>query len=122
MAEEVQNAAMNVPRSMMISTIVNGILAFGTLLTLLFHIENIEDAITNAPNGLPFIRIFEVGVGTKAGATIMVSIIMTLVLCTQVAGLASASRMVWSFARDRGLPGHVALSKVRRTTLSMFNY
>lgn len=112
MAEEVQHASKNVPKSMILSTIINGALALGTLLTLLFHIPNIGDVMENAPNGLLFIQIFELGVGSKAGATVMTSIIMTLVLCTQVAGLASASRMVWSFARDRGLPGYSALSKV----------
>lgn len=42
----------------------------------------------------------------------MASIITALALCADVGFLASASRMVWSFARDRGLPGWKFLSRV----------
>lgn len=112
MSEEVQNAAKNVPRSMILSTVINGVLAFGILLATLFCMGNIEEALETAPNGFPFMVIFASGVGSKAGATAMTSIVILLQLCSATAGMAAASRMMWSFARDRGLPGHSTLRKV----------
>jgi amino acid transporter len=115
MSEEVKNAPRNVPRAMIISTVINGVLAFGILLATLFCMGNIEEALEAAPNGFPFIIIFASGVGSKAGATAMTSIIIVLELCSATAGLAAASRMMWSFARDRGLPAHSTLRKVPYT-------
>lgn len=112
MAEEVRNAEMNVPRSMIISVIVNGMLSFGVLLMLLFYAGSVEGATRNAPNGYPFIAIFAQGIGSNAGATGLTSIVALLELCSATASLAAASRMMWSFARDRGLPAHKHLSKV----------
>jgi choline transport protein len=43
----------------------------------------------------------------------MVSIIIFLEFCSAMGCLAAASRMTWSFARDRGLPYSRALSMVR---------
>lgn len=113
MSEEVRNAAKNVPRSMIYSTLLNGVLAFGILLAVLFHMGSMEDAMNNAPNGFPFIAIFASSVGSKAGATAMTSLIIVLELFCCVDSVAAASRMMWSFARDRGLPGHATLKKVR---------
>lgn len=97
---------------MILSTIINGLLALGMLLAVLFCAGNVEDAVKNAPNGYPFIIIFAAGVRSNAGATAMASIVLVLELCSAAAGLAAASRMMWSFARDRGLPEHRRLSKV----------
>lgn len=112
MSEEVKGSTRNVARSMILSIVINGLLAFGMLLAVLFCAGNVEEAVSNAPNGYPFVVIFAVGVRSKAGATAMASIVLVLELCSAAAGLAAASRMMWSFARDRGLPGHLRLSKV----------
>ena len=115
MSEEIQDASENVPRSMILSTVINGLLAFGMLLVVLFCAGDIDDAIANAPNGYPFITIFAAGVGSNAGATAMASIVLVLELCSAAAGLAAASRMMWAFARDRGFPGSAVLSRVGKT-------
>lgn len=41
----------------------------------------------------------------------MASLIVGLLLCAVIGFLATASRMTWSFARDRGLPFHRFISK-----------
>ena len=114
MSEEVKDAPRNVAKSMILSTIINGVLAFGMLLVVLFCAGDVTDAINNAPNGYPFVLIFAQAVGSNGGATAMASIVLILELCSAAAGLAAASRMMWSFARDRGLPGSAILSKVGR--------
>lgn len=112
MSEEVKDSQKNVPRSMILSILINGVLAFGMLLAILFASGNLQNLLQDAPNGYPFITIFANTVGSNAGATGMTAIIVVLELCSTMGALAAASRMMWSFARDRGLPGHTHLSKV----------
>jgi choline transport protein len=114
MSEEVRNASTDVPRSMLLSLGINGSLALGMLFAVLFSANDVQGLIEdqNASTS-PFIRIFHTAVGSKVGATIMVSIIVLLEFCSAMGCLAAASRMTWSFARDRGLPFSRALSMVR---------
>lgn len=109
MSEEVKNASRDVARSMLLSLLINGCLAFGMLLAILFSAPE----IINVPEeGFNFISIFVHAVGSKAGASIMTSIIIVLEFCSTLGCLAAASRMTWSFARDRGLPFARYLSMV----------
>jgi amino acid transporter len=115
MSEEVKNASTDVPRSMLTSLAINGTLAVGMLLAVLFSASDIEALLMEDSALSPFIRIFRGAVGSSAGATIMVSIIIALEFCSAMGCLAAASRMTWSFARDRGLPFSRALSMVSST-------
>ena len=116
MSEEGKDAPRNVAKPMIFSTIINGHLAFGMLLVVLFCAGDVTDATNNAPNEYPFVVIFANAVGSNGGATAMASIVLVLELCSATAGLAAASRMMWSFAIDRGLPGLAILSKVKETS------
>lgn len=104
MSEEVRNASTDVARSMLLSLGINGSLAFGMLFAVLFSAPDISKLLEEESPVSPFIRIFTYAVGSKAGATIMTSIIIVLEFCSAMGCLAAASRMTWSFARDRGLP------------------
>ncbi|KAI2602617.1 amino acid transporter [Hypoxylon sp. NC1633] len=115
MSEEIQNAAVIVPRAMIFSIIINGLLGFGILVAVLFCIGDI-DFILQSPTGFPFMAIFEQAVGSEQGAQAMASILVIMNLLGTVSLVASASRMTWSFARDRGLPGWHYISKVDSRT------
>ena len=67
--------------------------------------------VQHTPTGFPFIQVFYNGTGSKAGATVMASLVVGLLLCAVIGFLATASRMTWSFARDRGMPFHHFISK-----------
>ena len=43
----------------------------------------------------------------------MAAIIVIALVCAVIAEIATASRQIWSFARDKGLPFSPFLSKVR---------
>lgn len=113
MSEEVKNASTNVARSMVFSVVINGVLAFAMLLAILFCGGDIGTEAAESASQYPFISIFAQAVGSNVGGTIMTAIIVVLQFCSAVGGLAAASRMTWSFARDRGLPGSKFLSRVR---------
>ena len=70
-AEEIENAAVVIPRSMFISVILNGVLGFAMLLALLFCLGDLADALATT-TGYPFIEIFYQATGSNAGASAMV--------------------------------------------------
>ena len=109
MSEEIQNASIIVPRAMIFSIALNGLMGFGMLLAALFCLGDTE-MVLSAPFG--FIAIFQQAVGSVAGATAMSAIVTVLMICALISFVATGSRMTWSFARDRGLPGWYYLSMV----------
>ena len=111
MSEEIQNAPTVVPWSILFSIVINGALALAMMIATLFITMDLETAL-KSPTGYPFMQIFVQATGSVAGATTMASIITVMQLFANVGLLASCSRMSWSFARDRGLPGYKYLAKV----------
>jgi amino acid transporter len=57
MAEEVANAALNIPRAICGSMIMNGVVGFGMMLTVLFCLGDVKSVLETA-TGFPFIQIF----------------------------------------------------------------
>ncbi|KAK3171915.1 hypothetical protein OEA41_003999 [Lepraria neglecta] len=115
MSEEIQNAPTVVPWSILFSIIINGALAFSMIIVTLFVTVDLETAL-KSPTGYAFMEIFVNATGSLAGATVMACIITVMQLFANVGLLASCSRMSWSFARDRGLPGYRILAKVNPRT------
>jgi choline transport protein len=111
MSEEIQHASIVVPRAIISSIILNGVMGFGIALALLFCIGDIEAAL-KTKTGFPFIEIFQQAVQSVTGAALMTSIIVALSLCATVGIVASTSRQMWSFSRDRALPGWRYLQRV----------
>lgn len=121
MCEEIKNASTVVPWSIMCSIALNGTLGFSMLIAILFCIGDINAAL-DTRTGFPFIEIFRQATTSTKGATAMSSLIVSLVIFATIAVLAAASRMMWAFARDQGLPGARYLAKVdRRTQLPIFS-
>ena len=98
---------------MMWTAFINGSLGFVMLVTFCFCLGNIEDALST-PTGYPFTQVFYALTGSHAGTSIMTCILIILTICGCICNIATASRQMWAFARDRGLPYSGWLSKVRR--------
>lgn len=103
-AEEISNASVVVPRSILFSVLLNGLFGFVILLAVTFTLRDIGLAL-KSPTGYPFMALFQQVTGSSAGAAFMTSIVVMMQISTTVAVLAAGSRVLWSFARDRGLPG-----------------
>ena len=112
MSEEVKNAALVVPHSMILSVLVNGALGFAMVVAVLFCLGDIDKITSTPPTQFPFMAIFAQAAGSNAGGAGMVAVIMFMFVCATTAVLASSSRMTWSFARDLGLPYSNYLSRV----------
>ena len=115
MAEEIQNAAVVVPRAITFSIFLNGTLGLGMALALLFCIGDF-DAALNTPTHYAFMEIFYQAVQNLTGAALMTSIVIALSLCATVGQAASASRQLWAFSRDRAVPGWKYLQRVDPTS------
>lgn len=61
---------------------------------------------------VPILQLFYNALKNKGGAIFLESLIIATGLGCLVASHTWQSRLCWSFARDRGLPGHQWLSKV----------
>lgn len=104
MAEEVGNATVAIPRAILLSVLINGILGFTMLIATLFCMGDVDKAI-NTPTGYPFIEIFYQATDSISGTLGMSSILLIIAICSVIGMLAATSRQFWSFARDRAVPG-----------------
>ena len=96
----------------MVTTIIlNGMLGLGTVIVFLFCLGDMHMAL-NSNTGYDFIEVFYNATQSKAGTTVMTSILLSLAMFATFGLLASASRQTWAFARDKGLPFSGVLSKV----------
>ena len=104
MSEEITNASVTIPRSMMISMALNGTLGLGILVTVLYALGDIDEAL-NSPTGYACFQILTKALGSVSGACAMVGISLSLQIFAATACIAAASRQLWAFARDRAVPG-----------------
>ncbi|KAF2133080.1 amino acid transporter [Dothidotthia symphoricarpi CBS 119687] len=115
LSEEIQNAQIVVPRSIMTGIAINGSLGFAMVLTVLFRMGDMDAVLEENP-AFPFMAVFHQAVRSRSGAAVMAAIIVVLTVSANVGFSASTSRICWAFARDRGLPGWRVLSKISDRT------
>ncbi|KAE8379021.1 amino acid permease-domain-containing protein [Aspergillus bertholletiae] len=114
MSEEIEDADVTVPKSMILPFILNIPFAMGSAVTYLFTMPNVQDAL-DSPTGLPFICVFSEATKNAAGASILVVVILLLFFMITISCMASASRQMFAFARDNGLPFSAWLGAVHPT-------
>lgn len=115
MSEEIRNAAVVVPRSLMIGLVINGTLGFAMMVATLYCLGDIDVSMAENPQ-YPFMSVFHHAVGSTAGAAVMSAIVVVMSFSATTGCLASTSRIYWAFARDRGLPGWRFLKQVSPRT------
>jgi choline transport protein len=115
MAEETRNAAQVVPRAMLYSYLVNGILNFIMLITYCFSYPSLQE-VPLEPSGFQFIQAFSLATGSPQGGAALTSVLIVLNAFAVFNFTASTSRQIFAFARDFGLPGHAYLSQVNEKT------
>jgi amino acid transporter len=102
MSEEVQDASFAVPHAMITSFVINGLMGLIILITFLFCIPNVSDAV-NDSTGYPFLYVLRSSMSN--GAVIGITmVLLLLILAASIDSVASASRQTFAFARDHGLP------------------
>ena len=114
MAEEVRDASRTLPRILLGTFFVNGLAAFVMLLAFCLVIGNDPTGETGSIDALltlslqtsqpwPWVFYWATG-GSRAGATVMALVVILALLCAAVNAVATGSRQLWAFARDKGVP------------------
>lgn len=114
LAEEIKDASLVLPKAIMWSVGPNATLGFLMAVTLIFTMGDAE-SILNTPTGQPFIQVFFNATRSYGATNAMCSIVIVILCSCCISEVATASRQVWSFARDGGLPASSWLAKVRFT-------
>ncbi|KAI4219915.1 MAG: hypothetical protein L6R36_007991 [Xanthoria steineri] len=112
MAEEIKDASRILPLGMVWSMIISALSGFVMVLTFCFSVGDIESALSS-PTGQPYIQVFYNATNSRTGTTVVTVVIATMTLCNTINNVASASRQLYAFARDRGLPFASTLSYVK---------
>ena len=111
MAEEIRDASVTLPRAIMGSVVINASLALVMGTTLIFTLGDVESVLSTV-TGYPFIQVFYNATQSYAGTNTMVAIVIVMLTACAISEVAAASRQIWSFARDQGLPGSSFLARV----------
>ena len=111
MSEETYDASVTLPNVMMASFWIGSLTGLVMILTLIFTMGDVSTIIAT-PTGYPFIQILYNTTHSLAATNTLTAIVITVLSSGTIAGISSASRQIWSFARDRGLPFSEFLSHV----------
>ncbi|MCJ1249806.1 hypothetical protein MMC30_007032 [Trapelia coarctata] len=115
MSEEVRNASRVLPKSIMFSLSLNGIMGFIMLITFCFCFGPLtsDTSALGSPTGYPYIQVFASVTNSNGAASVMTAILIVLTVCGCISNVATASRQMYAFARDKGLPFSAFLSHVK---------
>lgn len=103
MAEEIRDAGLVLPRATMWSILMNG--GFGWIMMITFAFTAGDPLnILDSPTGYPFVQAFFNATRSRAGTSVMVAIMIVNTTSSVISTLATVSRQLWSFGRDRGIP------------------
>ena len=115
MAEEIRDASRVLPMGMVSTLLLNGSTGLVMIITFAFCVGDVGEAL-ESDTGFPFIQVFLNSTGSVSAATGMTIVIMVMQFCAAISNVATTSRQVYSFARDRGLPFSDFFSKVSFTS------
>jgi choline transport protein len=101
MAEELQDAARAVPRSMVWTTVINGTMGMTMIITLCFCLGSLD--VLQSPLGA-YIQVFLNSTGSVGATTAMTSLIIIMIGFGNLTMIATASRQLFAFARDDAVP------------------
>ncbi|KAL8887480.1 MAG: hypothetical protein Q9215_004955 [Flavoplaca cf. flavocitrina] len=111
MSEEIKDASNTLPRAMMWGVGLNAVLGYVVVITLCFTVTD-PQALLDSATGFPFIQLFFNVTKSYTATHIMTAIIIVNIVSAVISEIATASRQIWSFARDDGFPFSNFLKKV----------
>lgn len=102
---------------MITSVTLNAIMQLGFVICVLYCIGDYD---TVAASGLPLIEIYYSATKSKAASTVLVLMHGSIFVVSLLNIFASVSRLVWAFARDKGLPFSHFFTYVSSLMYSLF--
>jgi choline transport protein len=85
------------------SVALNAVMLLVVGITFIFCLGDL-DSVLNTPTGQPMIQVFYNATQSVAGTSIMVIVVVIIIILLSacVGQVATSSRQIWSFARDKG--------------------
>jgi choline transport protein len=111
MTEEMKHASKEAPRAIVMSVWLGAVTGFVFLISVFYCIGDIETTALSE-TGVPLIQIFYDSTGSVGGSCVLASMLTVISLFSANALTAEASRSLFAFARDQGLPFSKKLAKV----------
>ena len=111
MAEEVPRPEKMIPIAIMGTVAIGFVTAWFFSISMFFSLSDIATVVGTATY-VPILELFYQALGSKAGAVVLEALVILTGIGCLVACHTWQARLCWSFARDRGLPGHQWLAKV----------
>lgn len=109
-AEEVPQPGKRVPRTMWTTVVIGLITVIPWTLAFLFSIQDFT-AVSVSP--LPIMEVYKQALrGSNAGAAVLTTWLLFIYFGACIACTVTTGRLVWAFARDRGLPFSDTFSRV----------
>lgn len=102
-AEEVEDAGRTIPKAVMWSVYLNAAMGLVMAVTMCFCLGDLFE-IVNAATEYPFIQVFYNATQSYAATNIIVTIMIIILCACAISEVATSSRQLWSFARDKGIP------------------
>lgn len=102
-AEEIKDASLTLPKSMVWTLVVNGSTGLIMIISFAYCLGPLQDAI-NPQYNFAYIGTFYNATQSVGGTTAMSCILVVMTFFSAIGNVAAASRQMWAFARDRGLP------------------
>lgn len=109
MSDEVKKARLHVPRSMITSVVLNAVMQFAYMITVLFTIGDVEVV---SRDFLPIIQVYYQATGSKPVTNLFIVMLGIIIFISFFNVFASVSRLAWAFSRDNGLPFSTLFVKV----------
>ncbi|RTE80801.1 hypothetical protein BHE90_004687 [Fusarium euwallaceae] len=111
LCEEVENPHLQVPRAMVISVVVSGVIGLVYLIPVLFTLPDIASLLavtSNQPVGIMFKMI----TGSDAAALSLLLLLIVIYLFCSIGAFTASSRYTYAFARDGAIPYHQLWSRI----------
>ncbi|KAH3900893.1 uncharacterized protein SCDLUD_002352 [Saccharomycodes ludwigii] len=103
LAEEIPDAARNLPKVLFWQILVGFLTAFFYMISMFYSIHDL-DAVFNADSYCPLGDIYLQSTGSKGGALGLLIVIILPIFCATIGCLVTSSRTLYALARDNAAP------------------
>ncbi|KAK5740131.1 hypothetical protein LTR17_004843 [Elasticomyces elasticus] len=104
LSEELHDAAYVLPRAMVATACANYVMGFVMVLTIMFTVGPDVESVLSTPYGQPWVQIVHNATNSYAASMTFALVVGLLLTCCLINNVTTASRQLWSFARDGGVP------------------
>ncbi|KAF5672512.1 choline permease [Fusarium heterosporum] len=111
LTEEMPNPSRDAPRAMMLAVVIGGVTGFVFILVILFCLTD-PATILATSTGMPIVELFLQNTKSRAAATVLALMLSVCFINGTSASITSASRLLYSMARDNGIICHKYFSHI----------